>query len=74
MIRNYLNIALRFFMKQRAYSLINILGLAIGIACSLFILLWVEDELKTDRFHEKEGRLFKAMRHAYFTDGNIFTW
>ncbi|MFP4095261.1 MAG: ABC transporter permease [Cyclobacteriaceae bacterium] len=74
MIRNYLNIALRFFMKQRAYSLINILGLAIGIACSLFILLWVEDELKMDRFHEKEGRLFKAMRHAYFTDGNIFTW
>jgi hypothetical protein len=74
MFASYLTIALRFFWKQRTYSLINIVGLTIGIACSLFILLWIGDELQKDRFHQNEGRLFKVMRHTYFTDGSIFTW
>ena len=74
MISSYLSTSLRFFGKQLSYTIINIGGLSVGIACSLLILLWVQDEVKVDRFHENEGRLFQVMRHAYFTDGKIFTW
>jgi predicted permease len=74
MLSSYLATSLRFFRKQLSYTLINVGGLSIGITCSLFILLWVQDELKVDRFHANEGQLYRAMRHAYFTDGKVFTW
>jgi predicted permease len=74
MLKSYFSTSMRFFSKQRSYTLINIGGLSVGIACSLLILLWVQDELKIDHFHQKGGQLFRTMRHAYFTDGNIFTW
>lgn len=74
MLSSYLSTSFRFFRKQFSYTFINIAGLSVGIACSLMILLWVQDELSVDRFHEKEGQLYQIMRHAYFTDGKIFTW
>ena len=45
MFRNYLNIALRSLRRNIGYSLINLTGLSIGIACTILILLWVYDEL-----------------------------
>ena len=51
MIWSYLKIALRTFKKHKSYSFINIVGLAIGITCSVLMLLWVQDELSFDRFH-----------------------
>ena len=51
MFRNYLKIALRNLWRHKGYSFINIAGLAVGMACTLFILLWVQDELSFDRFH-----------------------
>src|SRR5690606_33799718 len=39
-----------------------------------FILMWVADELRYDRFHEDGDRLYRVMRNAYFTDGSIYTW
>ncbi len=59
MIQNYLKVALRSLLKQRAYSAINILGLAIGIASSVMIVLFVTDEFSYDRFHAKADRTYK---------------
>ncbi|MBC3786165.1 ABC transporter permease [Spirosoma utsteinense] len=50
MFRNYLKIAFRSLMKNKLYSSINVFGLALGMACSLLIGLWVKDELSYDRF------------------------
>jgi putative ABC transport system permease protein len=50
MFRNYLKIAVRSLVKNKLYSSINVLGLALGMACSLLIGLWVRDELSYDRF------------------------
>ncbi len=53
MLRNYLKIAIRNMKRHKGYSLINISGLAIGMACCILILLYVTDELSYDNFHEK---------------------
>lgn len=52
MIKNYLKITFRNIIKHKGYSFINIFGLAIGMAVSILILLWVQDELSFDRFHK----------------------
>jgi putative ABC transport system permease protein len=62
MIRNYLIITLRNLRKHKAYSLINVTGLAIGMACSILILLWVRDELSFDRFHANAARIHRVYR------------
>jgi len=59
MIKNYLKVAFRHFIKQKAYSAINILGLSIGIASCLLIVLFVTDEFSYDKFHEKGDRIYK---------------
>ena len=61
MIRNYLKIAFRNISKYKWYSSMNILGLAIGMACCILILLFVQDELKYDRFHEKGDRIGRVV-------------
>ena len=47
--------------KHKGYSFINIAGLAVGIACTIFILLWVQDELSFDRFHENADRIYRVV-------------
>ena len=74
MIANIIKVALRNLFKHFGYSFINILGLAIGLASSIFIILYVVNELTYDRFHEKSDRIYRAwilgnmpgseMRHA----------
>ncbi len=59
MFSNYLKTALRNLWKFRGYTLINILGLAIGLACVLLILLYVQTELSFDRFHENRDRIYR---------------
>lgn len=59
MILNYLKISWRHLTRGRAYSLISIVGLAIGICCALFIALYVQNELSFDQFHEKKDRLYR---------------
>ncbi len=53
----------RNFKKYRGSFLINLIGLSVGLACSLLIYLWVESELSTDTFHEKDDRLFMVMEN-----------
>jgi putative ABC transport system permease protein len=59
MLKSYLLIALRFFSRQRGFSIINIFGLTIGVACSLLILLYVQDEISFDRFHDDYSRIYR---------------
>jgi putative ABC transport system permease protein len=61
MIRNYLKVALRNMKKHKGYTFINIAGLALGMACSLLILLHVQDELSYDRFHQKADRIYRVV-------------
>jgi putative ABC transport system permease protein len=60
MLRNYLTIALRFMIRQKGFSLINISGLTLGIASSLLILLYVNDELSFDSFHPDADRIYRV--------------
>ena len=59
MLNNYLKIALRNLKKHKAYSFINIAGLAVGMTCCILILLWVRDELSYDRYHENADRIYR---------------
>ena len=58
-IANYLKVAIRNLMRNKTFSAINILGLAIGMACCMLILLYVQDELSYDRHHENADRIFR---------------
>jgi len=64
MFKNYLKIAFRNLKRQKAFSLINISGLAIGMACCLLILLYISDELSYDRFHEKGDRIYRILSYS----------
>jgi putative ABC transport system permease protein len=60
MFRNYLKIAVRSFFKHKLYSVINVLGLAVGIAASVLIFLYVRDETGYDRFHANVERIYRV--------------
>ncbi|OFX83385.1 MAG: hypothetical protein A2W99_11745 [Bacteroidetes bacterium GWF2_33_16] len=62
MFRHNFIIALRNILKYWNYSIINIGGLAIGLASFIFIILYIEDELKYDKFHEKADRIYRVNR------------
>jgi putative ABC transport system permease protein len=64
MFNNYLKIALRNIFKYKGYSLINIVGLAIGMACCLLILLYVQDELSYDRYNENADRIYRVIEEV----------
>ena len=59
MLKNYLKIALRNLLQHKGFSFINIVGLGIGMASSILILLWVSDELSYDKFHDNESNIFR---------------
>lgn len=63
MFRNYFKTAFRNLKKYAGYSAINIIGLAVGMACCILFFLWVQDELSYDRFHEHSDRLFRIVSH-----------
>jgi len=71
MLRNHLTIALRNLRKHSLYSLINIIGLAIGVAASLVITLFVIDELSYDRYNDKFDRIYRVEAEVKF-GGNDF--
>lgn len=71
MIKNYFKIAIRNIIKHKSFSFINIIGLAIGIACSILILLFVTNELSYDKFHEKADRIYRIAVRASIGDTKI---
>ena len=73
MIRNYLKVAWRNLWKNKTFSLLNILGLALGMACSLLIMLWLQDEVKKDKFHKNGSRLYRVMENQFYA-GEVVTY
>ena len=69
MIYNYLKIAVRNLMKHPLYSAINIGGLAVGLACTLLIILYVQDELSFDSFHADAERIYRVVEERQTPDG-----
>src|SRR4051812_39839219 len=70
MFKNYLKTAVRSLWKNKAFSLINILGLALGLACSLLIMLWVNEEYEMDAFHKNGSQLYCVFERQY-RDGGV---
>ena len=81
MLKNYLLIALRMLRRQPGYAFINVAGLAVGLACFLLILLYVQDERGFDRHYEKADHIYRVVetretpeggeRHLTYTMGPL---
>ena len=71
MIRNYFKIAWRNLNKHKLFSLVNICGLAIGVATFWIIALYVTDELSYDRYNEKADRIFRVVQHGKWGTGSF---
>ncbi|HEV7424232.1 MAG TPA: ABC transporter permease, partial [Candidatus Paceibacterota bacterium] len=61
MFKNNLKIAWRHLLKDRQFTFLNVVGLSAGLACTLLIFLWVNDELSFDKFNEKDSQLYQLM-------------
>ena len=70
MIRNYLLIAWRNVIRHKTHTAINVIGLALGMTCCLFILLWVQDEKGTDNFH-KNGKNLYVLYQTTTSNGGV---
>ena len=69
MLKNYFKIAWRILLRRKAFSIINIFGLAIGIATCLVIMLYVKNELSYDRYNEKAGRIVRVVFRGFVGGG-----
>lgn len=74
MLKNYLKTSLRNLLRHKSYTVINVLGLTVGLVTSIFILLWIIDELSFDRLHSNGDRIFKVMVNNTYPDGKIETY
>ena len=72
MLKNLLTISFRSLLKDKAYSVINILGLTIGITCSLFLLMYILDEFSYDRYHKNANNIYRIVSNIKEPD-NAFT-
>src|ERR1700744_1621208 len=66
MIKNYLKIAVRNLFKSKVHSLINIVGLSVGMAVAILLGLWIWDELSFDKYHQNYDRIVMVMQHQKF--------
>src|SRR5258706_6578193 len=71
MLRSYIKIAWRNLVKDRQFTFLNLLGLSTGLACTLLIYLWVNDELHVDKFNEKDSRLYEVLKKASDAEGSV---
>lgn len=71
MFKSYLKIALRSLRKQKIYAFINVVGLAIGVACCALIFLYIRDDLSYDQFHEKADRIYRMQTVRYNEAGGV---
>lgn len=74
MLRNYLKIAWRNLRKYWTYSLLNVTGLAVGLATAMLILLWVKDEISFDRFHANHTRLYSVRLNLTPSSGETISY
>jgi len=69
MFRSFIRGTLRGFARYKFFTAINLTGLVMGLTCSIFIMLWVKDELKYDSFHKNGPRLYRVLKRDFFGEG-----
>src|SRR5262245_50214739 len=74
MLKNYFKIAVRNLLRHKAYSFINIAGLAIGMACCVVILLIVQHQLSYDRFFKNSDRLYRVVQDVHWGSGDVWSF
>lgn len=74
MLKNFIKTALRGIRRQKGYSALNIMGLAVGLAVCIMIFLWVQHELSYDRFHVNADRLFRTIEFEKITGGEVLAY
>ena len=67
MLKSYLKTALRFLLKNKTFSFINIIGLATGTLCCLYILLYVQDQYSYDKHHKDAKNIYRVTTHLTLT-------
>jgi putative ABC transport system permease protein len=72
MLKNYIKIAWRNLFRNKGFSLTNILGLSIGMTCTILILLWVQDELSYNKFHSNYPNIYQVIANRDFKN-QMFT-
>jgi ABC-type antimicrobial peptide transport system permease subunit len=73
MFKNYFKVTWRNLFRNKSFSLINITGLATGMASAVLILLWIQNELSYDLFHEKKDRIYQLYNRAEY-EGKLECW
>jgi putative ABC transport system permease protein len=73
MLRDFFKIAVRNLIRNKSFSVINITGLAIGMAAAILILLWIQNEVSYDGFHKNKDRIYDVWNHRS-VDGQISCW
>ena len=68
MFKNHITVAIRTLLRHKVYSFVNISGLAVGIACCMLIMLFVQDELSYDRFHKNADRIYRVLWDGRYGD------
>ncbi|MFS2190223.1 ABC transporter permease [Mucilaginibacter sp. Mucisp84] len=71
MFRNYFKTAFRNLRQQKLYSIINIAGLSIGLACAMLIMLYVQDEVSYDRFHQNASQIYRIDKQTTKDDNSV---
>lgn len=73
MLKNFFKVAWRNLLRYKGFSAINIIGLAVGMASAILILLWIQNEMSYDQFHDKKDRIYEAWNRANFS-GELNCW
>ena len=71
MFKNYLKIAFRNLSRQKVFSTINIVGLAIGLTCGILLSLWIYDEISYDKFHENGENIYRILENQSYSSQNM---
>jgi len=74
MLKNLILVALRNFKRDKGYSLLNILGLTIGITFSLFLIFYIKDELNYDRYNENADRIYRITAFIKEPEKDVMKW
>ncbi len=71
MFKNYLKVAWRNLIRNKAFSAINILGLSLGLTCSMLIILWIQDERSVDTLHKNGKQLYQVYERWKYSHGKV---
>ncbi len=72
MLKNYIKIAVRNFMKYKFYTFVNVFGLTVGLSIVFLIGLFVNDELNFDKFHDNTDNLYRVVENQYYAGQPVF--